>query len=258
MATLMSGGALGDGANLEATQDSLFGGSVVLYQPPRGAGYRTNVDALLLAGFASSPSDTQRPPRSAALAFDLGAGVGAVGLSLLRFGAARRVVLVEIDEQPAAMARRNLDANGWTDRGEVVRGDVRDVARTRRGQASLVVCNPPYVSPGRGRVAAAEVRARSGRLSTFVEAARQLAGRKARVCFVYPAQELAFLLSTLADEGLHAKRLRFVHAMPDSPARVALVEAVAGRAGGLRVTPPLVERGPRGYTSEMQALLARG
>jgi tRNA1Val (adenine37-N6)-methyltransferase len=247
----MNGGALGDALlPVEATQDALFGGSVVLFQPPRGAGYRTNVDALLLAGFATSP-------KVAAVAFDLGAGVGAVGLALLRLGASRRVVLVEIDEHPAAMARRNLDANGWTSRGEVVRGDVRDVTRARRGEAALVVCNPPYVAPGRGRVAPAEALARSGELGTFVEAARQVAGRKARVCFVYPAAELTTLLTTLAAEGLHAKRLRFVHGTPESPARIALVEAQAGRAGGLAVLPALVERGPRGYTPEMQALLAR-
>jgi tRNA1Val (adenine37-N6)-methyltransferase len=256
MATL-SGGALGDGAVVDATQDALFGGSVVLFQPRRGTGYRTNVDALLLAGFAAAPgpSMTLRP---AALAFDLGAGVGAVGLALLRFGAARRVLFVEIDELAAAMARRNLDANGWTTRGDVLRADVRDVARSRRGEASLVVCNPPYIAPGKGRVPAASARARSGDLATFVEAARQVAGRKARVCFVYPAQELGPLLGTLAVEGLHAKRMRFVQATPDAPARVVLVEAVAGRPGGLAVMPPLIERAARGYTSEMQSLLARG
>lgn len=252
MATLMTGGALGDDLSpVEVTQDALFGGSVVLFQPPRGAGYRTNVDALLLAGFATGP-------KVASVAFDLGAGVGAVGLALLRLGAARRVVFVEIDDRPAAMARRNLDANGWTERGEVVRGDVRDIARARRGEASLVVCNPPYIAPGRGRVAASQSRARTGEVGTFIEAARQVAGRKARVCFVYPAQELGALLATLAAEGLHAKRLRFVHATPEAPARIALVEAQAGRPGGLFVIPPLVERGPRGYTPEMQALLARG
>jgi tRNA1Val (adenine37-N6)-methyltransferase len=156
------------------------------------------------------------------------------------------------------MSRRNLDANGWTERGEVVRSDVRDVARSRRGEAALVVCNPPYLMPGRGRVPAAQARARSGEVGTFVEAARQLAGKKARVCFVYPAQELGMLLATLSAEGLYAKRLRFVHGTPEAPARVALVEAQAGRPGGLHVLPPLVERGPRGYTPEMQALLARG
>ncbi|HLK41674.1 MAG TPA: methyltransferase [Polyangiaceae bacterium] len=265
MATL-SGGALGDGAPVDtlqqATQDALFGGSLVLFQPQRGAGYRTNVDALLLAGFAATPgpaaSQGAGPSRPTRVAFDLGAGVGAVGLALLRFGAAKRVVFVEIDEQPVAMARRNLDANGWTDRGEVLRGDVRQVALSRRGEASLVVCNPPYIAPGRGRPRTHEARARTGELATFVEAARQVAGRGARVCIVYPAQELGALLATLAAEGLHAKRMRFVHATPESPARVVLVEAQAGRAGGLAVVPPLVERQARGYTAEMAALLAKG
>jgi tRNA1Val (adenine37-N6)-methyltransferase len=267
MATV-GGGALNDGSPIEATQDALFGGSVVLFQPPRGAGYRTNVDALLLAAFAAVPAPahashgavTLAPsrPRTAPVAFDLGAGVGAVGLALLRFGAAKRVVLVEIDELAAAMARRNLDANGWTDRGEVVRADVSDVARSRQGEASLVVCNPPYFAPGRGRVSPAEARARCGPVEVFVEAARQLAGRRARVCFVYPAADLGELYTTLTCEGLHPKRVRFVHGTPGAPARVVLVEARAGRPGGLCVMPPLVERSARGYTPEMETLLARG
>jgi tRNA1Val (adenine37-N6)-methyltransferase len=265
MATV-NGGVLGDDPGFEATQDALFGGSLVLFQPQRGAGYRTNVDALLLAGFAATPCpspgrlrrDAIVSAKPAPTAFDLGAGVGAVGLALLRFGAARRVVFVEIDEAPAAMARRNLDANGWTERGEVVRGDVRDVARAHRGEASLVVCNPPYLAPGRGRVAPAQARARMGDLGTFVYAARQVAGRRARVCFVYPAYELATLLARLAVEGLHAKRLRFVHASAKVPARAALVEAQAGRPGGLVIQPPLVEREARRYTPEMESLLANG
>jgi tRNA1Val (adenine37-N6)-methyltransferase len=195
--------------------------------------------------------------RPAATAFDLGAGVGAVGLALLRFGAATRVVFVEIDEQPAAMARRNLDANGWSDRGEVVRGDVRDVARSRRGEAALVVCNPPYTTPGRGQLRVAEEAARCGDLAVFVHAARQVAGKRARVCFVYRAQELGGLLASLAREGLHAKRMRFVHGTQGVPARIVLVEARAGRPGGLFVMPPLVEHDSDGYTREMELVLAR-
>jgi tRNA1Val (adenine37-N6)-methyltransferase len=266
MATV-SGGALGDSSPFEATEDALFGGSLVLFQPLRGAGYRTNVDALLLAWFAaaaiaSGPQDdaasraTRSPMRPAPTAFDLGAGVGAVGLALLRFGAARRVVFVEIDEQPAAMARRNLDANGWADCGEVVRGDVRDVARARRGEAALVVCNPPYTAPGHGRVRPSEAKARCGDLAAFAHAARQVAGKRARVCFVYRAHELAALLASLESEGLHAKRMRFVHGTRDAMARVVLVEARPGRRGGLFVMPPLVEREAHGYTREMETLLA--
>jgi tRNA1Val (adenine37-N6)-methyltransferase len=241
------------------TRDTLFGGEVVLFQPERGVGYRTNVDALLLADFAAAPCRPSEAPtqKAASLAFDLGAGVGAVGLSLLRFGAARRVVFVEVDALAAEMARRNLDANGWSDRGDVALGDVCDVATARRGEAQLVVCNPPYIAPGRGRSSPVEARARVGELSRFVQAARQLAGKGARACFVYPAAELAALISAFERNGLYAKRLRFVHAAAAKPARIALVEARAGRPGGLAVLPALVERDVRGYTDELQTLLAQ-
>jgi tRNA1Val (adenine37-N6)-methyltransferase len=243
--------ATAGGEALAATKDALFGGNLVLYQPPRGAGYRTNVDALVLAAFASSST------RQASCAFDLGAGVGAVGLVLLRLGASKRVVLVEVDALAAEMAQRNLEANGWPERGEVVVGDVCEVARRRRGEASLVVCNPPYVVPGRGRSPkdAVRARARSGRLEGFVEAARTVAGRRARVCFVYPAHDLTALMAALRAQGLEPKRLRFVHATTHAPARVALVEAQPAKAGGLVVLPPLVERDARGYSPEMHALL---
>ncbi|MDP9151674.1 MAG: hypothetical protein M3O36_17265, partial [Myxococcota bacterium] len=144
----------------------------------------------------------------------------------------------------------------WTDRGEVLCGDVRALSCSLRGEGSLVVCNPPYIAPGRGRVRPAEAVARSGELGTFVGAARQIAGRRARVCFIYPAYEVEHLLSRLAAEGLHAKRMRFVHGTAEVAARVVLVEATAGRSGGVAVMPPLIERGPAGYTAEMEALLA--
>lgn len=257
---------LGSGPSFDTTEDTLFGGSVVLFQPRRGTGYRTNVDSLLLAWFAAGPgilpaarasAGVGRSRPQARVAVDLGAGVGAVGLALLHLRAVKRLVLVEIDEVAAATACRNLEANGWVDRGEVVRGDVLDVARQRPGEADLVVCNPPYGSPGRGQVRGSELRARVGELDRFVAAARQAAGHRARACFVYPAAELGALLARLAAEGLHGKRARFVHAAPDAPARLVLVEARPGRPGGLQVMPPLVERDGGAYTPELQSLLGR-
>jgi tRNA1(Val) A37 N6-methylase TrmN6 len=59
---------------------------------------------------------------------------------------------------------------------------------------------------------------------------------------VYPAQQLAALFETFRASGLEPKRLRMVHASAHAPARVALVEAQAAKAGGLVVMPALVER----------------
>ena len=214
----------------EPTEDTLFAGAVALAQPPRGGSYRVNVDAILLASFAAAGART----RGARRAFDLGAGVGAVGLSLLHLGAAEHVTMIEIDAELAELARRNARANGWEARITVVHGDVAEA----EGAADLVVCNPPYVVPGRGRPPApSRARARSGPLDVFLDAARRLAGRRARVCFVYPAIETTTLLASLRARGLEPKRLRTVHAKADRQARVVLVEAVAGKPGGLIIEP---------------------
>ncbi|MBS2015141.1 MAG: methyltransferase [Deltaproteobacteria bacterium] len=223
--------------DLRITRDALFGGRVALAQPARStAKYRVNVDAIHLASFAHLPS------RCARAAVDLGAGVGAVALSLVHLGAAARVTLIENDAALAALARMNAEANAWADRLEVVLGDVADRTLVAAGSADLVVCNPPYVAPGRGRPALSpRAAARSGALETFLDAARRLAGRRARVCFVYPAVEATTLLVSLRQRGLEPKRLRLVHAKAAAPARIVLVEALPAKPGGLVVEPPLVE-----------------
>ncbi len=244
------------------THDRLFAGTLSLRQPARRAGYRVNVDALLLGAFAAGAlaGGEARPPRAARArhAVDLGSGVGAVGLTLLHLGAATRVTFVELDDALARLATQNAEENGWTERARVVHADVTHAANELRGEADLVVCNPPYVPPGRGRAPADRVRAaRYGDVGAFVEAARKVAGRRARVCFVYPAIEATTLLTTLRERGLEPKRFRAVHGRAADKARVVLVEAVAGKPGGLAIEPALIETVGRGARSpELEALLS--
>jgi tRNA1(Val) A37 N6-methylase TrmN6 len=238
------------------TKDALFGGRLALWQPARGAGYRTNVDALLLAVFAGATK--------ARHAVDLGAGVGAVGLTLLFLGAADHVTFVEKDPALAELCRKNLEANGFERRGSVHVADlekplganVPDVAHA----AQLVVANPPYVAPERDGRAPREGRlaSRHGALAPFVRAAAAALGRRGRACFVYPAHALVELTARAESSGLVPKRLRFVHGKADRPARVALVELSRAKPGGLVVAPPLVEVGADGKpTPELAAILKK-
>ena len=206
----------------------------ILHQLPRGA-YRSNGDAHLLADFAAA--------RRCRRAVDLGAGIGAIGLTLLEHGAAEHVLFVEIDAAAAALAQQNLDENGWTARGEVIACDVRHLDASAAGGPDLVVCNPPYVAPGRGRPPShpGRARARQGDLAAFVDAARRVLGRRGRAAFAYPAGEATTLLAALRAAGLEPKRLRAVHARPGSRARIVLVEAQPAKAGGLDILPPLIE-----------------
>ncbi len=211
--------------------DLFFGGALRLEQPPRGAGYRANVDAFLLSRAALL--DAPAAPR----ALDLGAGAGAVGLSYALFSSSPPT-LVERNPAAAALARRNAAPFAGA---RVIEADV---ARARE-RAELVLCNPPFTDPSAGRPSPDPARdaARRGALAPFLRAAaNSLEGPRARAFFVYPAERLPELLRGATLAGLAALSLRFVHARRLAPARVALVAFAPGPAPDtFRVLAPWFE-----------------
>lgn len=236
----------------EPAFDSLLRGRLPLAQPRHG--YRTNVDALWLAAFAAS----ERPARHV---LDLGAGVGAIGLSLVVLGAARAATLLDLDEEVLTLARKNATAADLIDRTHFEHADVHALPKRLFSTFDLVVANPPYGVRTSARVSPNLSRARArtgdeGTLLAFARAARHALGKAGRACFVYPANDLARLLFVLRSVGLEPKRARMVHPLPDAPARVVLVEGKPGRPGGLRVLSPLVAmRAPGLWTDEARAIV---
>jgi len=231
----------------EPTIDALFDGALHFRQPKRG--YRVNIDSVLLASFA-------RAGGRARSVVDLGAGVGAVTLSLAHLGGLERASLVERDPELATLCEQNLSAQKI--RGQVVVADLnRGLPDSLAGSADLVVCNPPFFEPGERRPAASEREtARAGKLAPFLCSARRALGRgRGRAVFVYPARSLARLIGSAESVGLVAKRMRMVHGLPDDPARLALVELKPGKPGGLVVERPLFEWKARAVRSEELASL---
>jgi len=237
------------------TEDALFGGAVVLVQPARGHGYRANVDALLLAGFALRP----RPAR---LVVDLGAGVGTVALALDHLGGARSLLLIERQAHLVELARANIARNGLASRARVEHLDLAEgldpaLPHAIRS-ADLVVANPPFVTLARARTSTPQGsrwEARHGELGPFVRAAADALAHRGRACFVYPAHALLDLMALSRRFGLEPKRLRMVHGAAGRPARVALVELARAKPGGLVIEPPLLERIDGQPSPELLALL---
>lgn len=234
----------------ETTIDSLLGGRVSYAQPARG--YRVSVEAPLIAAFALEPL-----AKAVEHAVDLGAGPGAVGLMLLATGGCARATAVEIDALHASLARRNAQEN---------RLDLRvvesDVATAEVECAALVVANPPWFEPDRGDVAEDPTKAGAraftrGTLDAFVKAARRIVMPRGRVTLSMPSSRTTELLAMLGAHGLHAKRLRFVHARPQREANVVFVEARPAKPGGLVIERPLFVRGRSGeeYTTEVVEIL---
>jgi release factor glutamine methyltransferase len=79
---------------------------------------------------------------SARLAVDVGTGCGAVAIALARELTRLRVVAVDISGPALALARRNCQRHGVSDRVLLVRGDLLGALRV---PADFIIANLPYI-----------------------------------------------------------------------------------------------------------------
>lgn len=175
----------------DPTADRLLGGRVVFSQPAHG--YRAAIDPVLLAAAAGAPKR----------ALDLGCGAGAALLCLLARLPELQAVGVERDPELAALARRNLAANGFETRARVIQADIADFDETG---FDLAMANPPFLeasradpSPNPGK-RAADVESDLA-LAEWVAVAAKAAAPKGRILFVQRADRLGDVLGAMAKLG---------------------------------------------------------
>jgi tRNA1(Val) A37 N6-methylase TrmN6 len=222
----------------EMTEDAFLGGKLRLRQPK--SGHRAGHDAILLAAAtAARPGDR---------VVDLGAGVGAAGLAVARRVAAIKLVLVEIDEALAGLARGNAASNAIP--ADIV---VLDVASGAEAFAAVglspdtvdvVLMNPPFndsvrhpASPDKRREIAHIARATT--LESWVHAARRMLKSGGALTMIWRADAVAQVLAAL-DRGFGSLAILPVHADATSPASRVLVRAVKGGRTPVRIQPALI------------------
>jgi tRNA1Val (adenine37-N6)-methyltransferase len=193
---------------------------------------------------------------------DLGAGSGIIPLLLARKSAGAKVVGVEMQEEMAALAGRNVVLNGLSDRIEIIDADILSL-RNRFPVSSfdLVTANPPYRKPGAGRISpkAGRDKARhetTATLTDFLETAKYLVKPAGTIVFIYHPVRLVEFCSAAAALKLALLRLRMVHGSSGAAGRMVLLELAKGRRGDLEVLPPLFVYGVDGdYSAEMKRIL---
>jgi tRNA1Val (adenine37-N6)-methyltransferase len=239
----------------ETTLDPFLGGRLHFYQPKRG--YRFSVDAALLAGFA-----TVRPDD---LAADLGAGCGVVGILLAHFYPFKRLVSVEVQEELAVLARRNVERNGYSGRIEVRHQDVHTFAADETaGSYDLLVSNPPFQPVGASRASTYRQRAVARQESLLqpgdlFAAAQRLLHPGGRMAMIHRPWRWPELRGLMERHDLNPSRIRQVLPREGEEPNIILVEAVKGELARQSEQDPLVLfQQPGLYTEEAEALLKGG
>lgn len=235
------------------TRDTLFNGRLICSQFKRG--YRFSADAVLAAHFCRpGPED---------LILDLGCGSGVIGLILAFRHHGARVIGLEVQQELARLAEENIRTNGLASRASVIHGSLRDISTLVAPESfDLVVSNPPFRQPGRGRVSPTDQRARArheidASLAEVVRAAAFAVKNRGRAVFVYPAVRSMALTTALKDARLEPKRLQPVYSYPGIPeATLVLVEAMKNGGEEVQLLAPFYmyarQNGP--YSEAMQTL----
>ncbi len=238
------------------TLDAICGGRVEILQSE--AGYRFNLDPILLAHFAA---EVEHPGRRL---IDLGTGSGIIPLILARKFGATALTALELQQGLFSLAERNVRRNGCEAAIRLVLGDLRHVKETfRHGAFEVVTCNPPFGKSAHGKLNPNEERAIarhevSVRLKDLAAAAAHLLVERGSLAVIYPATRLAEAIACFREHALEPKRLRVVHPRAGQAANRVLIEAVKRGRPGAMVLPPLVlhgERGP-GFSDEVNAMLS--
>lgn len=238
----------------DVTDDFFLGGQLRLRQPKKG--HRAGHDAMLLAAAT--------PVRSHQRVVEFGAGVGAAGLAVARRVANIDLVLVEIDDALASLARANAEANAIKAHVAVLDVSASAEAFTVAGlgpdSADVVLMNPPFHAAARHRASPDAARqvahmASDDTLETWVHAGRRLLKSGGTLTLIWRADGLSDVLAALA-RGFGGVEVLPVHPSTGSAAIRVLVSAVKGGRAPLILHPAIVLQDANGASAaDVQAIL---
>ena len=225
----------------DVTEDAFLGGKLRLRQPK--SGHRAGHDAILLAAATPAcPGDR---------VVDLGAGVGAAGLAVARRIAGIALVLVEIDEGLAELARANASVNAIA--AETLVLDVTSSAENFAAaglapeSVDVVLMTPPFNDPARHRASPDQARmtahvATAATLDGWIHAARRILKSGGVLSLIWRADGLAEVLAAL-DRGFGSLAILPVHSDAATPAIRVLVRAIKGGKAPTRIHAALLLNG---------------
>jgi tRNA1(Val) A37 N6-methylase TrmN6 len=241
------------------SQDLFLGGRVALVQE-RG-GHRAGLDAALL--------QAALPDEATGNVADLGTGNGVVALSVAARAAAVRVTGIDRDADALACARAALALPHnarFSRRVHLVEADLcapraaREAAGLADAGFDWLLMNPPFASAD--RVRASPDAARRGAhvagpeaLAAWIASAAGLARARGRLAVIHRAEALPALLDALAGRFGGVRLLPFFP-RPGEPASRIVVGAVRASRAPLAIRPGLVLHELDGsWTDTAQALL---
>ena len=237
----------------------LINENITLYQNEGSLAYGT--DAYLLSAYMRRQTKER--------ACEFGAGSGVISLLAAARGNFSHITAIEIQQNIAEIAVRNVEINGFSEKIDVICRDIRETGSEMNGAFGVVFSNPPYMTASSGKLGKNDADSASrhelnGGIDDFAAAASRLLKYGGLFYAVYRPDRLAELLCACTMNRLEPKRMTLVYPTENHVPCLVLLEAKKNGAPGIFVTKPLViyqsgkPQTNANYTDDMKYIYENG
>lgn len=233
------------------TTERFFNDAISVAQPENG--YRFSVDPVILAAHAA--------PQPGERIVDLGTGCGIMPLILSHRYPETRITGIELQEDLATLARKNMAENRVSGTISILTKDIRTLRPSDLGGCvDLVISNPPYKKKKSGRINPDPQKAIARHeieltLAELLATTARILAPNGRFIIIFPADRLAELMKGMEKNGMGPETARFVHTKKDRPAKRVIMTGIKNQNPVFTVMPPLFLRDSKeNSTKEMNSI----
>lgn len=214
-------------------------------------GFCFGIDSVLLADFA-------KKIKKGATVVDIGTGTGIISLLLSKKTELSRIYGVEIQEDVAEMANRNVLMNNLEDKIKIINKDIKDIfIKLDSNTIDVIVTNPPYMKMNTGAVNEKKNKLISRHeiactLEDVIEISYKLLKDKGEFYMVHRAERIVDIMYLLRKYKIEPKLIRFIHSKKDKEPNLILIKAIKNAGNQLKIDKPLIVYNEDGtYTNEI-------
>lgn len=214
------------------------------------------IDAVLLSNFVKVKKNGH--------VVDLCTGSGIVPILLSAKTGAKKITGIEIQSDIADMARRSVSYNKLDEKIDIINDDISNALKYINNCSVDSVCvNPPYMKDTTAiknpdlpmAIARHELLTD---LETVINIASKLLKESGKFFMVHRPSRLSEIFTSMRQNRIEPKRLRFIHPYIESKANLVLIEGAKGSGVWLDVEPPLVVYKDKNvYTDEVIKIYGR-
>lgn len=212
------------------------------------------IDAILLSDFVKAKG----------LVMDLGTGTGIIPLRLANKEGIDKIYGIEIQNQVAEIAKRNVDLNNLNSKIQIINKDLKFLPEIfAKGSIDTIITNPPYMKLGGAVINDKENFAISRHeiktsLEEIVKTSSILLKQYGKLYIVHRPNRLVDVLCSLRENKIEPKYIKWVYPKSDKPANLFLLEAVKGGRRDFKYKKSLVVYRDDGeYTDDLLEIYDR-